>query len=602
MRDTHPGASAPDAIRSSWQRCERTYKLSRDAGRPILRLQSSEVAPRLDALIDQIGGRHGIFQNLARLAREAGHCLLMTDKDGILVRLNGHKADSDWNGIAIGSVWDERVAGTNGVSMALAEKRAFTVDGKDHFYNKLQPFSCSAVPLRNALNEIIGVVSLSSMDRGNPADGLFARQLLGAAASRLQTTLFERDFKEATIVSLAMPGRRELIKGAELIAVDDSGRVLSATSAAHSVAGLVSHEELAGCQFEDVFGTDPGSLDRAPGRVTSVRRDNGPLLDLWVRAPIGTQKPFPGLRRDQAKPIARRLPPSLKDLCIGAPSMTALCQRAQDCVEHGIPLLIEGETGTGKSALIAALLSAGHDAVTIDCAALSDRDEDRTYLRSITEQARISARLGAQDARPKAVVFDNATEMPAFAQVEVKRLLDHLEEEDGAGHGALVLITTARAPIREAVAAGTFRDDLYYRLSGLRLTLPPLRAREHPAKLASGLANTLAGHDVDLTDAASAAIAAYDWPGNLRELQNTLRQALLQGQDGRISELDLALAQPSFAAPRAPKPGAAFDEETMILDALQSARWNVSKAARHLGIGRATIHRKMNIYGISRPS
>ena len=71
MRDTHSGAFASDAIRSSWQRCERAYKLSRDAGRPILRLQSSEVAPRLEALIDRIGGRHGIFQHLARLAKEA---------------------------------------------------------------------------------------------------------------------------------------------------------------------------------------------------------------------------------------------------------------------------------------------------------------------------------------------------------------------------------------------------------------------------------------------------------------------------------------------------------------------------------------------------
>ncbi|MEO0570044.1 MAG: sigma 54-interacting transcriptional regulator [Pseudomonadota bacterium] len=601
MRDTHSEAFASDAIRSSWQRCERAYKLSRDAGRPILRLQSSEVAPRLEALIEQIGGRHGIFKNLARLAKEAGHCMVMTDNDGILVRLDGTGADKDWNGITIGSVWDERVAGTNGVSMALAERRAFTVDGKDHFYSKLQPFSCSAVPLRDANNEIIGVVSLSSIDRGNTTDGLFARQLLGAAASRLQSTLFERDFKDATIVSLAVPGRRELLKGAELVAVDEAGRVLGATSAAHSVAGLASHMDLTGCQFDEVFGTGLDNIDRVPGRVMSVRRDKGPLLDLWVRAPIGTQKPFPGLQRDAKKPMSRRLPPSLEDLCFGSPVMSAICQRAQESQDHGIPLLIEGETGTGKSALIDALLNAKHDVVTLDCAALSDTQEDRSYLRSLMEQARISARLGDAEVQPKALVFDNVGEMPDFAQVEVKRLLDELEQGFGPDDAALTLITTARSPIRQAVDAGTFRDDLYYRLSGLRLTLPPLRARKQPVQLATAMARQIAGQDVDITDEARQAITAYDWPGNLRELRNTLRQALLLGDGRRISELDLALAQPPFAAPRTSKTMAIFNEEAMIVDALHGARWNISKAARNLCIGRATIHRKMKVYGISRP-
>ncbi|MEL7167465.1 MAG: hypothetical protein AAGL96_18535, partial [Pseudomonadota bacterium] len=225
-----------DAILSSWARCERQYNLKRDTASPILRLQSSEVAPRLEAMIERTGGRHGIFRKLASIAAEAGHCLVITDNDGILIRLESKEDEADWNGIALGSVWDERIAGTNGVSMALAEGREFTVRGNDHYYSQLQPFACTAAPLRNSANEIIGVANLSSIDRGNPADIHFAQQLLGAAANRLQHALFERDFRDQAIVSIVVPSRRELVKGAELVAVDERGIIQGATSEAHTIS------------------------------------------------------------------------------------------------------------------------------------------------------------------------------------------------------------------------------------------------------------------------------------------------------------------------------------------------------------------------------
>ena len=192
MTDAQLCGASNDAIRSSWSRCERQYNLHRDATHPILRLQASEVATRHEALIELSGGRHGIFRNLARIAAEAGQCLVITDKDGILVRLESGEAGPDWNGIALGSVWDERLAGTNGVSMALSEGRDFTVRGGDNFYYRLKTFACTAVPLRDAQNDIIGVINLSSIERGNPGDVRFAKELLGAAASRVQHALFVR--------------------------------------------------------------------------------------------------------------------------------------------------------------------------------------------------------------------------------------------------------------------------------------------------------------------------------------------------------------------------------------------------------------------------
>ena len=583
------------AIQSSWERCAHAHKLNPEAGNPILRLQKSEVTPRREALIEQVGGHQGIFRKLAEIAADMGQCLVITDKDGILVRLEVKGAEEEWNGIALGSVWDERVAGTNAVSMALAEGQEVTVKGSDHFYTRLQQYSCSGVPLRNASNEIVGVATLSCLNRGNPADSNFARHLLGAATSRVQQTLFMRDFRDASIVSVAMPGRRELIKGAELVAVDERGLILGATSAAHHLSGVSAHSDLTGRAFDQVFGTDIGSLDRVPGRVMSVRRDKGPLLDLWTRAPATKTRVLPGLRASQPNPQRRNLPTTLREIAAGSQVMAAICERAQSSVDHRVPLLIEGETGTGKSMLVGILLGHCQNRVTVDCAALSDTPEDRTYVKSLMEQGRIAGGL-EQDT---ALVLDNVDELPDYAQIACRRLLEEVEQGTDI---PVRIISTTRRSLLHSVQDGAFRDDLYYLLAGSNLTLPPVRLRERPSLLAQRLADTLANRSVHISREAQQAINAHNWPGNVRELRNVLRQSLFQGDGAHISALDLAMNRPGASRPKQLAKLHVCDEERLILDALKSAGWNVSKAARRLGIGRATINRKIKAFGISRPT
>lgn len=587
-------ASMSRAIQLSWERCEHAHGLNRNVGNPILRLQLSEVAPRLEALIEEIGGYHGIFQKLASIATAAGQCLVVTDTDGIVVRLEAQATEFQSNSIALGSVWDERVAGTNSVSMALSEGQEVTVSGKDHFYAGLQRFTCSGVPLRNSSNEIIGVASLSSIDRGKPGDGLFAQQLLGAAATRVQQTLFLRDFKDETIVSVAMPGQRELVKGAEMVAVDERGTILAATSAAHSFIGVDTHAELTGRAFDQVFGADLRKLDRIPGRGMSVRREKGPLLELWTRAPVGKSKFFQGFKPDEGKYDRPDPPYAFGQLSAGSHAIAAICERAKNSFDHAVPLLVEGETGTGKSMLIKALLGNDRNTVIIDCAALSGSVDERGYVHSLIEQARIANGLE----QGTVLVFDNVDEMPSFAQNMFRCLL---EETESGIKKPVKILSTSRKPLRQAVANGAFRDDLYYLLSGMKLILPPVRARERSEDLALAVAAALANRQVAISQDAQNAIKNYDWPGNVRELRNALRQALLQGDGQRISALDLAITLPDGCKPGKLARLHGHDEEEIIRDALTGENWNVSRAARVLGLGRATIYRKIKAFGISRP-
>ncbi|GMG83164.1 sigma-54-dependent transcriptional regulator EatR [Paralimibaculum aggregatum] len=623
------GPGSETAIAASWERCERKHNLVRDAARPILRLQSTEIAPRFAELVERTGGRQGIIRQLAELAVGAGSCLVVADADGVLVRLESQdrvRADFESYGIALGSCWDERLAGTNGVSMAMAENAAFTVDGRGHYFSRLRGFACTGVPLFDAENRRIGALALSAFDRGNPAEHGFARLLLGTAADRIQRILFERRFAEQMIVTVSAPAEGALLQAEELVAVDEAGTILGSTARAHRLVGMEAPSELLGRSFEIVFGADAGALDRVPGRVLSTRFAAGPQLGLAARRPHAPAWPGrgwqpPAGQPGPARPRRRHLAPSYRELAIGSEAVADVCERAEAHFRRALPFVIEGESGTGKSALVAAIREAAGlspaEAVTVDCALIGEFDDDRTYVRTVFQQARVVGALDMAGPRVAMLVLDNADEMPAYVQAGLRSLLAEIEAEGGLCTGeapasAVRVVATCRRPLRAAVEAGAFRDDLFFLLAHTRLVLPPLRVRARPEALVRALATRLAGAEVEIAPEAMAAIAAHGWPGNVRELRSVLQQALMAGDGRRISPMELrgtsvlaAADRPAPETPAAPAPALprpVYDERAMLLDALTGARWNVSQAARTLGMSRATIHRRMNRHGIARPS
>ena len=575
--------------------------------------------------MERAGGRLGIFKQVAEIAVQAGYCFSIADADGVLVRREGkiaQQSEYDSNGISLGSCWDERIAGTNGVSMTIAQQRAFTVRGQEHYFSKLRPFACTGVPLRDAENQMIGVLNLATVDRGNAADYAFAKQLLGTAAERIQRILFERQFCEAMLVSVSLPATGELLRNSELVAVDHSGQIVGSTLSVHEMIGLGAPMDLVGRPFEDVFGADALALDRTPEHAPVVRTGDGQIVRLSRH--LTDRKQSPGRGWSQAKEMTRarseRHPSlSVQDLAAGCPAIAEQVKRARTYLDHAIPFVVQGASGTGKTALLSALHASAEVAkdeiLTIDCAGLGDGDNDKAYIHAIFEQARIVNLLGRTDRDHLTLVLDNVDELPKFAQAVLRNLLQDGEGTSDAvlgtnGTGVAVIATT-RKPLSHVVQAGAFRDDLYYLLANAIIVLPPVRERGGFDMLVQTLAARLASRPVDITPDAMKALASYPWPGNVRELKSVLRQALLEGNGRRISLMDLR-STPLFE-PMARRPvisgsvdsrndADAYREEDRIIDALISARWNVSLAARKLGIGRATINRKMKQFGISRPS
>jgi transcriptional regulator of acetoin/glycerol metabolism len=193
------------------------------------------------------------------------------------------------------------------------------------------------------------------------------------------------------------------------------------------------------------------------------------------------------------------------------------------------------------------------------------------------------------------------------------RLLRVLQERQvtplGSGQPVKVdfaLICATHQPLREAAEDGRFRSDLYYRINGLTLTLPPLRARSDFDALTTRLLHTLgAAPGVRLAPEVQARLAAYPWPGNLRQYASALRTALALLDAGELvvdwQHLPDDLMDAVRHSPAVPAPAAVAGEKKLadisraaIQQAVQDSRGNLSAAARQLGISRQTLYRKLH--------
>jgi transcriptional regulator with GAF, ATPase, and Fis domain len=296
-----------------------------------------------------------------------------------------------------------------------------------------------------------------------------------------------------------------------------------------------------------------------------------------------------------------------------------------------ISVLLLGETGTGKGVLARQLheLSPRREQrfLRLDCAALAE-----TLLASELFGHEKGAFTGAVAAKPGlleaasggSVFLDEVGELPASIQV---RLLGVLEAREVLRVGGLAprpvdvrFIAATNRDLAADVAAGRFRQDLYYRLAGATLILPPLRDRpaeiEALARAFLGEAAAAMAAPPALSPEALRALVDRSWPGNVRELRNVVERAVLLAGAGPITTEHLPMdrlragASPAAAPPApapvpapsaAPAPASGDPDRRRILDALAACAGNQTRAARMLGMSRGTLIARLSAYGIARP-
>ena len=308
-------------------------------------------------------------------------------------------------------------------------------------------------------------------------------------------------------------------------------------------------------------------------------------------------------------------------------AMVQLYALADRIAKSDLSVLILGETGVGKEVLAHRLHDRSRRAaapfVALNCGGFSEE-----LLESELFGHERGAFTGAVNAKPGlletaeggTVFLDELAEMPPSTQVKLLRVLeDRVVRRLGSVTSKTVdarLVAATNRDLEDEIRHGTFREDLYYRLNGISLVVPPLRERrdEIPA-LARSFASAAAAREgrspPPLGDDALAALASYAWPGNVRELKNVIERAVVLAGDDPIGRehlpedrLKASVVFTSSSGGLSPTPlGEEIDslEKDRILAALERSGGNQSRAAEALGISRKTLLRRLDRYGVPRP-
>ena len=284
-----------------------------------------------------------------------------------------------------------------------------------------------------------------------------------------------------------------------------------------------------------------------------------------------------------------------------------------------VPVLIEGETGSGKELVARGI----HDAsarrerpfIVVNCGAISpDLIESELFGHEKGAFTGATAqRKGAFELAGGGTIFlDEIGELPTALQPKLLRVLEQKEVKRVGGNDLLLadvrILAATNRNLREEVARKTFREDLYFRVGAITVSIPPLRdRREDVAPIArhflSGMGNSAPGTVPALSPAALDALVTHDWPGNVRELRNAIQRAVVMAESGELAGTDFSFLRPpapAGAETESPSGLSRWEqaERTNILGELARQMGNKTRTARELGIAKSTLFEKLKKYGI----
>ena len=648
-------------------------------------------APVMETLYEQIANTHSM--------------VLLTDKEGLILHSLG---DADFlekaSRVALtpGVNWSERSKGTNAIGTALTEEQPVVVHGQDHYLYANQILTCSCTPIFDPHGKVVGALDVTGDERSYHRHTL---ALVRMSAQMIENQMFARVFSDA--VRIHFHARQEfldtLVEGIAVFSQD--GRFLSANRSAQFQLGQ-SVNCLRAHTFSSLFGLSLSQLlDRlrgSGGQPVMLVLSNG--VAVWCQAKpkpvnawfgLGGQgpsaaatdaQPVAGARSDKpvARPeggeggapvsasrrraAARRGLSSLNYLDTGDPQVAQVVRKLLMVLDRDIPIMILGETGTGKDILARSIHNdsarAGKPFVSVNCASIPEtliESELFGYEEGAFTGARRKGSPGKiLQAHGGTLFLDEIGDMPTQLQARLLRVLqERCVNPLGSGKEYEVdvaIVCATHRDLKSAIARGTFREDLYYRLNGMVVKLPALRDRTDFDVVLRKVLDNLCEEGVRLaiSDEVLALFRRYHWPGNFRQLHNVLRTAVaLVGDEDQIrlphlpddfldemaavavsvrASLDAVqpvpteVAVPAFASgptdaaapflhaacygaegstqpsqapvapPRLQSLAASRRMQDVALDAMAAAlrqcRGNVSAAAQLLGVSRNTIYRK----------
>jgi transcriptional regulator of acetoin/glycerol metabolism len=625
-----------DPIARSWSRCIDQYKLDPGRLREPAVIASEDLRGRRALCADVIECARYEMNTLYQQLADAESAVVLTDTDGVIVHMVSSPefaADAEPMGLRAGGMWGEAQAGTNGMGTCLAVAHPISVRRDEHFFSQLTQLTCSAVPVFDPSGEIIAALDVTSRSSLMQQHVLV---LLGMTARMIENRLIDKRFPNAH--PLHFHSRPEFVytlhEGKLAVAAD--GRILAANRSALFQLGLRSMDEIRSRRLDELFQT---SLEEILQRSLSsffhpvVAYRVNPSLRFFAVARRPASEAVKPLFTRSALPAPEAFraisPPGAASAGVFKDArLIAHLQTARRVIARRTPVLLCGETGSGKEVFARALHDgsphAGGAFVAVNCASLPEsliESELFGYKAGAFTGAQRSGRRGKiLQADGGTLFLDEIADMPLDLQARLLRVLDERQvtplgtEETHAVDFQLVSASHRHLP--SLVCEGRFREDLYYRLAGIEFNLPALRERSDRRELIHAVLADEGGPQCKLSLEAEKLLMSHPWPGNLRQLRHVLRSAAALADGGAVTPahlVSLSAAPPSPLAPEAssaqareasaPAPGneapelkltpLQANERQVLLQMLAQHHWNMSNVAKALDVSRNTLYRKL---------
>lgn len=554
------------------------------------------------------------IETLSQQIAGSNFLLAFGDREGVILDVvEDHRFVTSSSGasIVVGSAWAENQCGTNGLGTALVSGRPVSISGPDHYCLHFSDIACTASPIRDAWGEVVGVLDASSYFESRQRH---TGALVKMATTQIENLLLVQQMRDSVV--LAIHPRAEFLGtlSVGLMAFDAAGHLRAANERAHSLlAGL----PLAlGTRFEAVFDASFAlTVSRLQqGSTVALHDAMGSALVVRVHGPMAVPvgKPLPSAPKVPPQP-SQTLTSAASGIHIGGqhyvaadPAVEAALRTVAAAVRLKVPVLIHGETGTGKEQLARhAHETSGRKGtfVALNCGALPAElfeSELFGHKGGAFTGARRDDHAGLlASADGGTLLLDELRELPLLLQSALLRFLDDQMVRPVGGTQSrkvdVQIVAACHADLEAEVAAGRFRADLMYRLNTVRVTLPPLRERlDFDAvvrHVLSGIAAT-----VHITPGAVKLLAGHHWPGNFRELRSVLTRALL-ALDPIEKEMDESGVRPHIplggrVGSNAVTPLHQGATELVLKEFERTGR-NVSLTSRNLAISRTTVYRHL---------
>jgi sigma-54 dependent transcriptional regulator, acetoin dehydrogenase operon transcriptional activator AcoR len=628
-----PPRAVRNVIERSWSRC---HSAGVDPER------SRAQAPTPDDHLRALRSRHGdlieagspIMLQARESLSESGTMMILTDPTGVILETSGDQGTLESAQdvrLIPGANWGELTCGTNAIGTALTAREPVQVHAAEHFCAGIKSWTCSATVARDPVHgDVLGVLDVSGL-RGTFHPHCLALALM--AAGRIEARLAAREMELRH--DLLEAGLRHLskISPGGLLFFDRKGRLTSVDGVAgRSLVAMGLKPELKGDERVDAFNADaPASGGNA-------------ALPEWLRAEwiepvvrgrerLGTIVVLPGPSHGKPGRLvhvrgATSAPGDSPGQIVGdSETLRRVVDMARQLADRDVPVLIQGETGVGKERF-ARLIHEGRSQgngpfVALNCGGLP-RDllvsDLFGYVDGAFTGAKRSGMVGKIEAANGGTLFlDEIGEMPLDLQPVFLRVLEGGELYPlGDSKPRTVqfrLVTATNKDLRAEVAAGRFRQDLFYRVSVTALRVPPLREHKEdiPALVEHFNREVSRRHGVPMKRFGPEVLnlfARYPWPGNIREVRNVVEglAMLTTGDSITVADLPAEIASPISEASARPagltRSATATDLEAVERDAIAEAimrcHGNLTLVARELRISKSTLYLKVGKHGLDR--